>query len=202
LYSFCDTSGASVRLRVQGAPSGRAWGTDVYTSDSTVAFAAVHAGLVADGRVAEVQAVCSGPQIAFAGTARNGLSTMSWGPFSASFTLQAAAPVTSPAVCTGRCVNTLCAVDGQVIHVTVTGESNAADSSRSVWGGADGIYTDDSWLPAAVVHAGLVSVGQTAHIVATCRGSQTAFTGSTANGVFTASYGLWVRSVSLEVSQP
>ena len=44
---------------------------------------------------------------------------------------------------------------GQTYSVKVTGTDQG-----SVWGGADGIYTDDSRLGKAAVHAGLLMVGQ------------------------------------------
>ena len=68
-----------------GGRGGSVWGTDVYTSDSSVCEAAVHAGVIrrADGGVVRFEQL--GPQTSFAGTERNGVATSSYGPWSGSF---------------------------------------------------------------------------------------------------------------------
>lgn len=67
-------------------------------------------------------------------------------------------------------------------NVTVTG----ATSGGTVWG--SGPYTDDSNLAMAAVHAGLVTVGETAIIVKTSAGYLSTYTGSTRNNVTSQSW--------------
>ena len=67
------------------------WGTDVYTDDSTVCFAAVHAGLIEpiyedesfDRTVVVVEYL--GPQPYFSASDRNGIQTADYGPWTGSF---------------------------------------------------------------------------------------------------------------------
>jgi hypothetical protein len=68
--------------------------------------------------------------------------------------------------------------------IQVTGSNTG-----SVWG--SGPYTDDSNIGTAAVHAGLISVGQSATIRVIARGTDSYFPGSTQNGVTT--YG-WFSS--------
>jgi hypothetical protein len=64
---------------------GSVWGTDVYTDDSSICTAAVHAGriTVAGGGTVTIEMVAG--QSAYTGTARNGVSSANYGSWSASF---------------------------------------------------------------------------------------------------------------------
>lgn len=69
-----------------------------------------------------------------------------------------------------------------------TGSVTGSFSGGPVWGTNQHGYTDDSDFSVAAVHAGLVSVGQTATIKFTILGTKTNFPSSTANGVTTLSW--------------
>lgn len=68
-----------------GVASGSVWGTDVYTLDSTLAVAAVHAGAVQSGETRVVAVTILAPQASFAGSTRNGVTTSGWGQFPGAF---------------------------------------------------------------------------------------------------------------------
>jgi hypothetical protein len=73
MMTFQNQIGAEVQLQVTGAIGGTVWGTDVYTLDSSVAAAAVHAGVVQPGQTVtvKVRIVPSPPQ--YIGSTRNGV---------------------------------------------------------------------------------------------------------------------------------
>jgi hypothetical protein len=73
---------------------------------------------------------------------------------------------------------------GQTFHFRVTG-ANAA----IIWG--TGVYTTDSQLATAAVHAGLLQPGQTGVVKVTILPSPPAFLGSTQNGVTSHPYGMY-----------
>ena len=73
---------------------------------------------------------------------------------------------------------------GQSLQFTVTGST-----SGGVWGA--GVYTDDSAVAAAAVHAGVVAPGQTAEVTITIKEGQSSYTATTANGVTSRSWGRW-----------
>jgi hypothetical protein len=66
------------------------WGTDVYSGDSSVCRAAIHAGLVSATAGGEVVVILDGAQPAFRGSLRNGVWSGQYGKFPSSFYLQAA----------------------------------------------------------------------------------------------------------------
>jgi hypothetical protein len=85
LTGFNDKVGKSFHFRVTGAGIGFVWGTDVYTTDSPLAMAAVHAGALKVGEtgVVKVSIVASPP--AFNGSTRNGVTSQPYGPFTAAY---------------------------------------------------------------------------------------------------------------------
>lgn len=85
LTAYQNQYGKELTFTVTGAqPGGQGtgiWGTDVYTLDSNLAAAAVHAGLVQPGQsaVVRVRIVASPPQ--FIGSNRNGLGSSGYGNY-------------------------------------------------------------------------------------------------------------------------
>jgi type II secretory pathway pseudopilin PulG len=72
---------------VTGSKTGIVWGSDPYTDDSSVATAAVHAGLIAAGEKATIR-VCAMPgQSSYTGSTKNGVTTYNWASWPGSFTL-------------------------------------------------------------------------------------------------------------------
>jgi hypothetical protein len=61
-----------------------------------------------------------------------------------------------------------------------------------VWG--SDVYTDDSSVCTAAVHAGKITFASGGRVVIKIRPGQTAYTSSTRNGVTTLAYGVWIGS--------
>jgi hypothetical protein len=70
---------------VTGAVNGTVWGTDVYTLDSHLPTAAVHAGVVKPGKTGVVKIKILPALPAFTGSMRNGVSTLDYGAFPGAF---------------------------------------------------------------------------------------------------------------------
>lgn len=68
-------------FRVTGAASGSVYGTDIYTSDSSLSAAAVHAGLVKDGETGIVKVTTIPNHQGYTGSTRNGVTTSSWSSY-------------------------------------------------------------------------------------------------------------------------
>jgi hypothetical protein len=77
--------GETLAIRVTGANNGAVWGTDIYTTDSKLAAAAVHAGAVKIGQTAVVRVKIVPSPPGFQGSTRNGIPTAGFGPFTAAF---------------------------------------------------------------------------------------------------------------------
>jgi hypothetical protein len=67
--------------------TGGLWGTDVYTGDSAICRAAVHAGIIPDAG-GYVGVLLDVGQPAYRGSVRNGVRSSDYGPYRSSFRLQ------------------------------------------------------------------------------------------------------------------
>ncbi|WP_068296162.1 LCCL domain-containing protein [Pararhodobacter sp. CCB-MM2] len=187
LTSYRDRVGQTFTFTVTGTDRGSVWGTGVYTDDSAVAAAAVHAGAIGSGQTGDVQVTILPGQQSYAGSAANGVTSSNYGTWSGSYQFilpQAAAAEAAPANLTGYRDRV-----GQTVTFSVTGSDRG-----SVWG--SGIYTDDSALAVAAVHAGLVGVGETTEVQVQILPGQQSYSGSNANGINTSNYGVWSGSFS------
>ena len=86
---LADPVGSTYYFRVTGADGGTAWGTDVYSGDSSLALAAVHMGLVKPGDQAIVKVVSVAPPAQFSGSSRHGVTTHDFGRYGSAFTIAA-----------------------------------------------------------------------------------------------------------------
>ena len=230
MTQYVRSVGKSYFIKVVGSNSGGVWGTDQYTHDSSVAAAAVHAGVLQLGEAGVVKVIMLPGLSAYAGTQRNGISSMDW-PNSyggyVSFKVErappeiaalakaatgvpvpiwnratgGALPVEGPTLRTTRAYPTdalqglsgLRAYQGQTFQVQVTG---TADASAFVWG--TDVYTDDSSLSAAAVHAGAVRAGETAIVGVTVLPGRTSYEASERNGVSSHAWGSFGGSFSVQ----
>lgn len=64
--------------------TGSVWGTDLYTTDSSICVAAVHAGVVKE-KGGPVRVMLAPGQGAYSGSFRNGVTTSQWGSYQQSF---------------------------------------------------------------------------------------------------------------------
>ncbi len=81
MVELCNQIGKTFYFRVHGEERGSVWGTDTYTGDSALAAAAVHAGAVKLGETAVVKVTVIEPLSQYRGSARNGISSHSYGPY-------------------------------------------------------------------------------------------------------------------------
>jgi hypothetical protein len=78
--------GTSLLFEVIGREDGAVWGTDVYTHDSTLGAAAVHAGVLRPGERGVVRVTWVDTlNVAFNGSERNGVESQSYGPWPVGF---------------------------------------------------------------------------------------------------------------------
>jgi LCCL domain len=79
--------GASFFFLVTGATSGPVWGTDIYTSDSSLSVAAVHAGLLKSGEKRVLKVTIETPLYQYVGSLRNGINSGAWNHWPGAFSL-------------------------------------------------------------------------------------------------------------------
>ncbi len=177
----------------EGSP-GAAWGTDTYTDNSSIGTAAVHAGLISFESGGTITIEIIGGQDSYTGTERNNISTASFGNWGGSFVFPAAATEKNePAPIE------LFWSDTAQPWRTRTGERMTfllppGGLAGTIWG--TDIYTDDSSIGTAAVHAGLISLESGGKVTIKLLGGQDAYTGSERNGIQSRSYGRWRASFS------
>ena len=71
-------TGQTYYFKVTGAMNGVVWGTDVYTSDSSLESACVHAGVLKVGETGVVKVTIVQPIAVFNGSRRNGVLSQMW----------------------------------------------------------------------------------------------------------------------------
>ncbi len=158
------------------------WGTDVYTDDSPVCTAAVHAGALKPGAPGAVTVVVGGAVATFKGTTRNGVTSREYRGHPGSYIFESGEP------------------PGQVDWNT-TGQGLPVDVDMSVivlcppqgvlaarlWG--TDIYTYDSAICVAAVHAGVLSAAAGGRVAVIGAPGQAAYKPSVRNGVTALTYG-------------
>lgn len=77
--------GKSFAYRVTGRGDSFIWGTGIYTSDSTLAMAAVHAGVLKLGETGVVRVTIVPPPPVFAGSTQHGITSSPYGPYSGAY---------------------------------------------------------------------------------------------------------------------
>jgi beta-lactamase regulating signal transducer with metallopeptidase domain len=194
LVNYRDQVGASSYFDVTGNPEGSVWGggNGLYTDDSTLAAAAVHAGVLQPGQRGVVHVQIVGPGDAFQGSTRNGVTSSDYGPWPGSYRIWAA-PLsrnllnyrTGTAPPDPGTLGNYRDRIGQSFTFQVSGNTDAG----TIWGGANNEYTDDSPLAVAAVHAGVVEPGQRGVVRVTILPGRDSYTGSTAHGVTSQPYG-------------
>ena len=143
--------------------AGAVWGTDTYTADLATCRAALHAGAVGR-RGGTVSVAMLAGQGRYPGTTRNGVQSMNYGSYGASFrfeTAPAAAGASPQAPAEGQaraaaaspaqCPDNLSAYEGSDETITCACPA-ALTGSGTVWG--TDTYTADSATCRAAVHAG------------------------------------------------
>jgi hypothetical protein len=84
-----DTAGKSIKFLCP--PNGIAhsiWGTDIYTGDSSICTAAVHAGTITFARGGPVTLELRPGQTSYQGSARNGVTSSDYGNYGRSFAVR------------------------------------------------------------------------------------------------------------------
>jgi hypothetical protein len=258
LLAYRGLNGREFHFRVTGrAPAEYAiWGTDVYTDDSYLAIAAVHAGALRVGETGLLKVTILPGQAAYPGSQRHGVRSESYPAFDGSYRIDRAKEVEAEtlrlnsmdplsndqgAVTLSAGILSLAdgslssnvagtvslnadiqpgvphrwsaadAADGRV--VTIEGDTDMQSAKPApggryylkIKGRTDGavwgtdVYTSDSSLGTAAVHAGVLEPGQTGVVKVTILPGQTAYESVTRNGITSANYRSWDVSYRVEM---
>ena len=182
--------GKSVRCSCDaGLVTGTVYGTDRYTSDSSLCTAAVHAGAISAAKGGVITVFREGRCPRIAGSVRNGVSSRDWGPYDVTFAFKhpiACSDLIGLGTPSAPCPANLRGYEGRPSGALLECTCSAAQISGTVWG--SDVYTFDSSLCNAARHAGVVSEsGGKVKVFAGGRCESMAPT--TRNGVTTSKWG-------------
>ncbi len=181
----------------QASRSGNVWGTEIYTDDSRICRAAVHAGRITE-RGGNVRVVFLGSRPSYQGSQRNGVRSQNYGRWQGSFRFAQGNYGGQPGY-GGRpgygdrvenCPSNATQWRGRRERQRCQCAASATRSG-SVWG--SDVYTDDSRICRAAVHAGVIS-NRGGIVTLDMRRGQSSYNGSNRNGVRSSNYGRWQGS--------
>jgi hypothetical protein len=78
LYNYRNHVGKNFSFIITGSISGSVYGTDIYSDDSILATAAVHAGVVQNLETKNITVTILPGQSYYTGSTQNGVSSLSW----------------------------------------------------------------------------------------------------------------------------
>ena len=180
------------------SPGGReysVWGSDIYTSDSSICTAGVHSGLISYERGGTVTIELLAGRSLYGCSARNGVTSSAYGPYPQSFVFKTAdmeAIIREADEQTPVLWNTSAAIVPFQVGKTVKLKCPAMTGASSVWG--TDIYTTDSSICNAAVHAGKLKMESGGPVTIELRAGQSEYKGSTRNGVTTSDYAKYPNS--------
>lgn len=175
----------------EAASVGAVWGEGTYMEDSATCRAALHAGVIAaEGGVVTVVEAVGAP--AYGGSTRNGVVSEGWGsgPRGFRFALPGELSPQLIAASSARCPTKLPS-NPEVVRLSCTCPTASGQPAAGVWGTM--LYTADSTLCAAALHAGAIDRSGGTVTVVTAPGLD-AYQGSVRNGVASGGASQWHSS--------
>jgi hypothetical protein len=200
LSEYRDRAGQSLLFTTTGSEDGIIWGNGIDTDDSTLAVAAVHAGVLKVGERGVVKVTILPGQDSYDGSTQNGITSRPYGSFPGSYRVESRDAsgallgwtLPKPPAPPGEVnLSEFRGQPGKTIVLQITGATGGA-----VWG--TDVYTDDSSIPAAAVHAGVLKDGETGIVQITMLPGQESYAGSNRNRVESGSWGHWDGSFRIE----
>lgn len=197
------------------------WGTEIYTADSSVCTAALHAGKIGKTGGEVIYELRPG-QSSYAGTIRNGVATNRWDAYECSFVFTSKGCSAGSVLCGAQCANLelhpghcgrcgnacaagescrkgACSPGVDADYLTTPGAPCSGTRTficppftggmGSVWGTS--VYTDDSSVCAAALHAGVISDTKGGSVTVEMLPGRPAYSGTTSHGVISQSWGAW-----------
>ncbi|MBE9032057.1 hypothetical protein IQ266_20165 [filamentous cyanobacterium LEGE 11480] len=179
-------------------PNGRistVWGTDIYTDDSSICSAAVHAGLITARNGGAITIRMKSGEESYTGIKRNGVKSRGYGNWSSSFIFlnsmglePSVSKKTTASITWGKSASKFRGRLDQ--DFTFICPSNGR--INTIWG--TDIYTDDSSICSAAVHAGLITARNGGAVTIRMKSGEESYTGIKRNGVKSSRYGSWSSS--------
>ena len=171
-----------------GTISSRVWGTNVYTDDSSICSAAVHAGYIEPASGGTVTIEIRPGQASYQGVTRNGVTSRAYGSWPGSFVFVGRVSGSSNINWAAQ-ADSLRGRTGQRFTFQCP---RGGPASGRLWG--TDLYTDDSSICTAGVHAGVITIANGGSVTIEIRSGASSYRGTRRNGIDSREYGSYAGS--------
>jgi hypothetical protein len=172
---------------------GNPWGTDIYTHDCSIMSAAIHAGIITREQGGIVTIEIMPGQNSYTGSTRNGITSQNYGQWNGSFKFIRESRNDLPAdIIYASSETKLDSYRGSTGKRLKYYLAPGTTITGKVWG--TGIYTDDSYLAAAAVHAGVITKEKGGIVTVEIKNGMPEYKGSEQNGIISENFGAWQGS--------
>lgn len=186
LINYRNRVGQTFSFTITGKSGKNVWGTKIYTDDSNLATAAVHAGIIKHNETKTVDVEILPGQLSYQGSIQNGIVSEPFSGWAGSYLFPNA---NDNSDMTTTNLGIYRNMVGKTYSFVITG-----NVLGSVWG--TDIYTDDSNLATAAVHAGVIHDGETKTVMVRILPGQIVYHETNRNNVTSLPHGCWKGSYS------
>jgi hypothetical protein len=188
--SLNGTDGQTLTLACSpGGTAHAVWGSDIYTADSSICTAGVHSGLITYQQGGTVTIELRPGRTIYGCSERNGVTTSAYGSYQHSFvfkTPNTEAVVREAEDQTPVLWNTSASMVSFETGKTYKFKCPSDGKESAVWG--TDIYTLDSSICTAAVHAGKLTLESGGSVTIELRPGESSYKGSMRNGIKTNDY--------------
>lgn len=181
---------------------GAVWGTTIYASPSSICSAAVHAGLITLAEGGEFYLMRAESLTAYVGSEQMAIESDDWNDESDDWDDEHTSFIIFDDVLELEWDQAFISIDFGSIDMeselerSYLGMCPAEGEVGSIWG--TDIYTDDSKVCTAALHAGAITLEDGGHFLVTSVAGQESYTGSEQNGVSSGDWGAWEGSFRID----
>jgi hypothetical protein len=171
------------------------WGSDVYTTDSSICTAAVHAGLITYERGGTVTIELRPGRPVYGASERNGVTTGAYGEYRRSFVFKSGTSESAEKEAedvTPILWNTPASMLTYEAGKTYKFKCPAGGKQNYIWG--TDVYTADSSICNAAVHVGRITLDSGGTVTIELRPGQSSYQSTSRNGVKSSEYGAYAHS--------
>ncbi len=188
MSDYRDKVGSTFLFYVTGNEGTCFGGEDnIYTDESSLAVAAVHAGLLKVNETKLIKVKMLAGRDSYPSITRNGITSEEHEACEGSYQLSVPAPGDVAGAPTN--MSDYIGKYDILFLFKVTGQTEEA-----IWGGRNNVYTTDSHIGTAAVHAGVLKAGQTGIVRIKILPGQNAYPEVTRNGITSHEFGEWEGS--------
>lgn len=172
------------------------WGTDVYTDDSSICSAGVHAGAITAENGGTVTVEIRNGESAYRGSIRNKVESFGYGEWEGSFAVLVPTKRNSDSTNGANYLirrradwkSTIAEFRGRIGTRILVSCPATERLTGGVWGSE--VYADDSSVCLAAVHAGVMTASG-GNVLVEIRAGMRNYFGTASNGITSHSYGAW-----------